>query len=118
MSNLMYGVLLKVNDIDQCRMFYRDIIGFGTPFFDSSFMVQFALAENLVLTLEQNSGKFLEHASSATGWFFETEDIDALSARLQDSGFPALSEIISFGTSEYRIGRDPENNIFYVRQRS
>ena len=117
MDNSMFGVIIKVNDLNQCRMFYRDILGFGEPLLDSSFAVCFKLADNMLLTLKKNQGTFLEHASAATGWFFECEDIETLSQRLQDSGFPGLFDSITFGSLQYRKGRDPENNIFYVRQK-
>ena len=117
MENSMFGVIIKVNDLDNCRIFYRDVLNLGEPLLDSSFVVQFALAENLNLTLEKNQGTFLEHASSATNWFFECDDIAALSQKLQDSGFPGLFDSITFGSSLYYKGRDPENNVFYVRQK-
>lgn len=113
----MFGIVIKVNDLDTCRIFYRDILDLGEPLFDSSFAVQFALAENLNLTLEKNQGTFLEHASAATAWSFDCDDMDALSAKLQDSGFPGLFDAITFGSARYCKGRDPENNVFYVRQK-
>ena len=117
MDTSMFGVIIKVNDLDNCRIFYRDILNLGEPLIDSSFAVQFALAENLTLTLEKNQGDFLEHASAATIWSFECDDIEKLSGKLQDSGFPGLFDTISFGSSQYSKGRDPENNVFYVRQK-
>ena len=96
MENSVFGVIIKVNDLDHCRIFYRDVLNLGEPLLDSSFAVQFALAENLSLTLEKNQGTFLEHASSATTWFFECDDINALSEKLQNSGFPGLFDTISF----------------------
>lgn len=117
MNTSMFGIVIKVNDLDNCRIFYRDILNLGEPRIDSSFVIQFSLAENLNLILEKNQGTFLEHASSATSWSFECEDIEALSTKLQDSGFPGLFDAITFGTSCYYKGRDPENNVFYVRQK-
>ena len=117
MDNSTCGVIIKVSDLNQCRMFYRDILGFGEPLLDSSFAVCFKLEGNFMLTLKKNQGAFLEHASSATSWFFECDDIEALSQKLQDSGFPGLFDSITFGALQYRKGRDPENNVFYVRQK-
>ena len=117
MKTSLFGINIKVNDLNNCRIFYRDILGFGDPLFDSSFAVQFSLAENLTLTLEKNQGQFLEQASSATGWSFDCDDLEALSRKLQDSGFPGLFDTITFGSSVYSKGRDPENNVFYVRQK-
>lgn len=117
MKSSAYSIIIKVNDLDLCRMFYRDILDLGEPFLDSSFAVRFALAENLDLTLEKNQGAFLEHASSATAWMLECDDLPALTQRLADSGFSALTEAIFFGSSDYLKGRDPENNVFYVRRK-
>jgi extradiol dioxygenase family protein len=117
MDTSKFGIVIKVNDLDNCRIFYRDILNLGEPLIDSSFVVQFSLAENLNLTLEKNQGTFLEHASSATSWSFECNDIEALSTKLQDSGFPGLFDAITFGSSRFYKGRDPENNVFYVREK-
>ena len=110
-----FGIVIKVNDLDLCRMFYRDVIGFGQPCFDSSFAVQFQLTGNLRLTLEKNTAPFLEHASAATTWFFESSDISGIAQRLLDSGFARLVPAAEFGSSGYFRGRDPENNMFYIK---
>jgi hypothetical protein len=117
MDTSKFGIVIKVNNLDNCRIFYRDILNLGEPLIDSSFVVQFSLAENLNLILEKNQGTFLEHASSATSWSFECNDIEALSTKLQDSGFPGLFDAITFGSSRFYKGRDPENNVFYVREK-
>jgi hypothetical protein len=117
MDTSKFGIVIKVNDLDNCRIFYRDILNLGEPLIDSSFAVQFSLAENLNLILEKNQGTFLEHASSATSWSFECDNIEALSTKLQDSGFPGLFDAITFGSSQFYKGRDPENNVFYVREK-
>ena len=117
MKSLQFGIILKVCDLDICRMFYRDILGFGEPVLDSSFLVHFKLAPCLTLTLEKNGAPFLEHASAATGWFFECPDVAVLSEKLENSGFAPLEPFNQFGASGIYRGRDPENNVFYVKAR-
>lgn len=117
MNPQQFGIILKVGDLDICRMFYRDILGFGEPVLDSSFLVHFKLAPGLTLTLEKNGAPFLEHASAATGWFFDCPDIEALNEKLENSGFAPLEPVNQFGASGIYRGRDPENNPFYVKER-
>lgn len=115
MENHGFGIIIRVNDLNLCRMFYRDILKLGEPFFDSSFLVQFKLSSDFSLTLESSSAAFLEHASSATAWFLSHSDPDQLNSDLVNAGYPALENAIRFGNEVIRRGRDPENNIFYVR---
>ena len=41
MKNSLFGVIIKVNDLDLCRKFYRDVLNLGDPVLDSSFWVEF-----------------------------------------------------------------------------
>ena len=111
-----FGVIIKVTDLDLCRTFYRDVLNLGTPCIDSSFLVQFQLTEGFSVTLLKTQAPFLEHASSAMFWCFACADTEKLSEKLSNSGYPALLEATEFGSAEYLRGRDPENNIFYVKR--
>ena len=115
MENHSFGIIIRVNDLNLCRMFYRDILNLGEPFFDSSFLVQFKLSGDFSLTLEKSDAAYLEHASGATAWFLSCSDPEKLNHDLVSAGFPALEKAIRFSDSTIRRGRDPENNIFYVK---
>ena len=74
MNFTRFGLLVRVNDLPQCRSFYRDMLHLGDPVTDSAFTVEFALSEQMILRLEQNHSPSLEHASSAAAWILECED--------------------------------------------
>ena len=117
-NRTVFGVVIKVNDLDLCRTFYRDILGFGDPSVDSSFAVRFTPADNFHLVLEKVSAPFLEHASAATAWSFECTDVKALSDRIESCGYAALVPLRGSRRTGLYLGRDPENNVFFVKDRS
>jgi len=39
MNATRFGLILKVNDLDACRIFYRDLLQLGEPVLDSTFAV-------------------------------------------------------------------------------
>ncbi len=55
-SQLHYGCLVRVSDINRVRTFYRDILELGDPIVDSNFWLEFALPGNGVLIVEQSNG--------------------------------------------------------------
>jgi len=112
-----FGIVIKVNDLDICRTFYRDLLDLGEPSLDSSFAVRFTPADNFFLVLEKVSAPFLEHASAATSWSFECDDIQALSKRLDASGYAPLTPLRGSCRTDFYRGRDPENNVFLVKER-
>ena len=118
MKSSDFGIVVKVRDLDACRIFYRDVLGLGEPELDSGFMTVFRLLPSLTLTLEAVDAAFLEHASSATMWSFRVDDPERLSAKLADSGYAPL-EVLDRGEGASCLrGEDPEGNIFYVFENS
>ena len=48
-----YGAIIRVADLGTCRAFYQDVIGLGPPVVDSSFWVEFQIAQGqMVLALQ------------------------------------------------------------------
>ena len=110
-----FGILIKVNDLSVCRVFYRDLLELGEPVFDSSFLTVFRLTDTVSLTLELSDAKYLERASSSTLWSFTCADPEALRKRLEDAGYSVrLDKNRRDGGSCLR-GSDPEGNLFLVR---
>lgn len=110
-----FGILIKVNDLPLCRVFYRDLLELGEPVFDSSFLTVFRLTDTVSLTLELSDAKYLERASAATLWSFTCADPEALRKRLEDAGYSVqLDENRRDGGSCLR-GCDPEGNLFLIR---
>ena len=48
----LYGIVVKVENLDLCRVFYRDILELGPPISDSNFWVEFRLQKDVSLVLE------------------------------------------------------------------
>ena len=114
MKSSDFGIVVKVRDLDACRIFYRDVLGFGEPELDSCFMTVFRLLPSLTLTLEAVDAAYLEHASAAAMWSMSVDDPDRLSAKLVDSGYAPLEPVDRGEGFRCRRGEDPEGNVFYV----
>ncbi|MPN54196.1 hypothetical protein SDC9_201865 [bioreactor metagenome] len=110
------GLVLRVNDLDICRLFYRDLLELGEPVFDSTFAVVFRLADKLTLTLEKSAAEYLEHASAATSLAISVPDLEAFAAKLDAGGCPLADEPVRIGIVSYRRGTDPEGNPLLVFQ--
>lgn len=116
MEPFRYGLMLRVNDLDHCRIFYRDLLGLGEPVFDSPFLITFLLDNRLMLTLEKSAAEYLEHASSAACFYFSVPDLEAFARKLDENGFPLEEKLFRIGVADFRRGTDPEGNIFLVCQ--
>ena len=114
MNCTRFGLLVRVNDLPQCRSFYRDMLHLGDPVTDSAFTVEFALSEQMILRLEQNHSPSLEHASSAAAWILECEDPQKLFDELANAGYNVAMREESRDSGYYFRGEDPEGNCFYV----
>ncbi|MCP3967962.1 MAG: VOC family protein [Lentisphaerae bacterium] len=114
MENNLFGVIIKVKNIDLCRSFYRDVLNLGEPVMDSNFWVEFEAGDNFVLALEKSAARFLEHEPSATAWICRVDDVSATQKRLNKHGFKtSISKSLKMGETLYRC-QDPENNVFYI----
>ena len=114
MKNSSFGVIIKVNNIDLCRNFYRNVLNLGDPVTDSSFCVEFQISDNFFLMLEKTDARFLEHESSATSWTCKVDDIEQLHYRSRLHGYKLnMNERTHEGEVLYRC-QDPEKNIFYI----
>lgn len=111
-----FGLILKVNDLDACRIFYREILQLEEVLLDSTFVVVFRLSEDVTLTLEKSAAAYLEHASAAANLAFSVPDLEAFARRLDACDCPLEQDPIRIGVVEYRRGTDPEGNPFFVFQ--
>lgn len=113
-----FGIVIRVNDLDSCRVFYRELLQLGEPFVDSSFLVAFHISSDVTLTLEKSQAKYLEHASGAVSILFEVDSMQEIVNRLESAGYePTFVEIPRY-TGQFLRGMDPEGNVFYIRQSS
>lgn len=114
MKNSSFGVIIKVNNIDICRNFYRNVLNLGDPVSDSSFFVEFQINDNFFLMLEKTDARFLEHESSAVSWSCEVKSITDVSYNARLHGYQLnMNKRTHEGEVLYRC-QDPEKNIFYL----
>ena len=100
-----FGIVVKVNDLDACRIFYRELFAPLLPVMDSTFTVVFELAPNLTFSLEKSNAPYLEHS-----------DFESLRRRLAAAGCELEPEPDCRDSGLYWRGCDPEGNIILVRQ--
>ena len=109
-----FAFYLRVNNLDVCRSFYRDLLELGTPVIDSNFLVEFVIQPDIRLILDHSEADFLEHSSSAGAFTFFLDDPDALVARISESGYELhAKEITRHGEKMIRC-LDPEGNPFFL----
>ena len=114
MKNSLFGAIIKVNNIDLCRNFYRNVLDLGDPVIDSSFGVEFQINNDFFLMLEKTDARFLEHESSATSWCCRVDNIKEVHYRSRFHGYKLnMEKRLHEGEVLYRC-QDPEKNTFYI----
>ena len=58
-------IVVRVNDLDACRIFYREVLQLGDPVLDSGFIASFGISGSVMLTLEKTDAPFLKHAGAS-----------------------------------------------------
>lgn len=108
------GVMLRVKNLDQARIFYRDILRLGEPVVDSGFWVEFATPGGSRVILEKSEAPYLEHEASATTLVLATPAVEIIRHELEKQGYAITPEKkVHPGEAFYR-GQDPEGNVFYL----
>ena len=107
MKALKNEVILHVNNIDSCRIFYREIVGFGQPVLDSNFRCEFEIPSHQRLILKEESGQTTPQ--NRTEWSFASMEPQALALRIHRYGF--RTETLSDGSCRCF---DPEGNPFVI----
>ena len=115
MDNPLYGIALKVRNLELTRSFYRDVLELGAPVIDSNFWVEFKLGEGVPLILEKAlEDEVIPDSSGRISWIFKTDEIEPVVARLKLFGYdPKCEAIERIGLKVYEF-RDPEGNPFLV----
>ena len=113
-QNSLYGVIIKVENIDVCRSFYRDVLELGAPIIDSNFWVEFKLQEDVSVVLEQAAeGEKISPGRDRVSWLYRVEHIEEMLAKLKEHGHHPHSEEERLGDKVYQY-LDPEGNPFYL----
>lgn len=115
MDNPLYGIALKVRNIELTRSFYRDVMELGSPMVDSNFWVEFRLGDGVPLILEKAlEDEALPESCGRISWIFKTSNVEPVVERLKLFGYePKCEAIERIGLKLYEF-RDPEGNPFLV----
>ena len=114
-SSGLFGIVIKVENLDVCRPFYRDLLELGTPLTDSNFWVEFRLDADASLVLEKvMPGEKTPVGRGKLSWFYRVADINKMVAKLKEAGHePLADEQERLGYMIHMFG-DPEGNPFYL----
>jgi len=116
MKSNPHGVIVKVENLDICRSFYRDVLGLGNPVMDSNFWVEFRVDEKLSLFLEKiEDGEKLSIKKGRISWMYHVENLEQMILKLNKEGCEPFQdneqEKIGFKVAKFC---DPEGNFFYI----
>ena len=111
----IYGVVIKVENLNVCRTFYRDVLRLGPPVMDSNFWVEFKLDKKSSLLLEEAApGEKLPKGRGRIGWLCEVEDFDETIEILKEKGHDPIGDEEERGGKKVLPFCDPEGNLFYL----
>jgi hypothetical protein len=115
MDNPLYGIALKVRNLELTRSFYRDVLELGAPVIDSNFWVEFRLGDGVPFILDKVlEDEHVPESGGRISWIFKTNEIEPVVARLRLFGYePKCEPIERIGLKVYEF-RDPEGNPFLV----
>jgi len=115
MQTPLYGIALKVRNLELTRSFYRDVLELGSPVIDSNFWVEFRLAGGIPFILEKIlEDENLPDSNGRISWIFRTDDIEVVVERLRLFGYePKCEPLERIGLKVFEF-RDPEGNPFLV----
>ena len=116
MSNIRpgSGVLIRVADLDQQRIFYRELLMLGNPLVDSAFWVEFSAPDGTRIILEKSEAAYLEHEVSATTLVLSTPHLERIRTELELHNYPITADEKAHPGEVFYRGQDPEGNVFYL----
>ena len=109
-----FGAIIRVHDLNLCRIFYQQLLELDEPEINSTFFIRFRLTPNATLSLEKSDADYLEHASSATALTFSVKDLAAVRAFFDSANQPYDVTETCGPTGTILRGSDPEGNVFYI----
>jgi len=116
MENSFFAVAIKVENIDICRSFYRDILDLGNPTIDSNFWVEFNLPGGFTLILEKKENdEKLPECLGRISWIYKVNDINAVVEKLHQYGYDPINEEQNKLGFKVYVFCDPEGNAFHLR---
>ncbi len=114
-ENSLCGLIIKVENIDLCRSFYRDVLELGRPVLDSNFWTEFRLDCGAPLVLEKTvKGEKLPDTESRISALIKVQDLQRVMVNLKEHGFEPLSENQERLEHVVYAYHDPEGNPFHL----
>lgn len=114
MENMKYCLVLRVCNLQKCKLFYRNTLGLGSPTLDTPFWVEFPLGNDGKLCLEAVNKRPGSTPANTPVWMLEAEDdieeqLTAAGCKLKTQNTP---EIEGYAVTAFQ---DPEGNVFYLK---
>ena len=108
------GVLIRVANLDQQRIFYRELLMLGNPVVDSAFWVEFSAPDGTRIILEKSEAAYLEHEVSATTLVLATPLQEKIRKELEIHNYPITADEKAHPGEVFYRGQDQEGNVFYL----
>ncbi len=114
MKKNINGVVIKVQNIDLLRNFYKNVLELGHPIIDSNIWTEFHISDGLSIILD--ASKYASDVEGNITWFYTVKSVDGALARLKQYGYsPQVMEAEELGIKVYFF-QDPEGNPFALRE--
>lgn len=114
MNKNLFGIVIKVRDLELCRNFYRNILELGQPVMDSSFQVEFKAGGSSLILVRKSWDCPLPQHSERIAWYFSAGNPDHIREKIFACGYRSVCTISEKAGREMVMFTDPEGNPFYV----
>ena len=116
--NNLHAVVIKVQNLNICRAFYRELLELGAPVMDSNFWVEFKMGKSASLILEQIvTGEMVPEGRGRISWLCMVEDFEKMTDKLKDNGYDPINEEVDLLGMKTLQFCDPEGNPFIICER-
>lgn len=116
-TELNYGCLIRVSDINRVRAFYRDILELGDPLIDSNFWLEFNLPGNGILAIEQSSGVTPGENRQDVSCLIGVDELDKRLKELEGHAVTAIRPSREVPGRQTATICDPEGNLITLYRR-
>ena len=114
-QNTLSAVIIKVQNLNICRAFYKDLLELGAPVMDSNFWVEFKLGDYASLILEQIiTGEPVPEGRGRIAWLCAVNDYNEIIEQLKENGYDPLGEEEEHWGMKTLTFLDPEGNPFTI----
>lgn len=112
---LTYGIVIRVQDLQALKDFYRDTVALGNPIADSNVWVEFLLPGSGILVLEHiTQAQPSEPSAQRLAWLLNVKDFDSEVQRLQQCEVSLVHPPLEVPGRKTATFADPEGNPFTI----